>query len=68
MGYLHELRQELEDIIGDQLDEETKKNVLNFVSRKVYDSWKNGKNGGAQGKAKAEQKPPPPNSTSAVSN
>ena len=42
MGYLQELRQELEQIIDNQLDEETKKAVLQLVSARVYDSWKNG--------------------------
>ncbi len=42
MGYLHELHQELDGILGDTLDEETKKAVLKFVRTKVYDSWKNG--------------------------
>ena len=42
MGYLHELRQELEEILGDALDEETGKAVLKFVGTKVYESWKNG--------------------------
>ncbi len=42
MGYLHELHQELEKLLGDTLDEEAKKAVLKFVGTKVYDSWKNG--------------------------
>ncbi len=42
MGYLHELHQELDGILGDTLDEEAKKAVLKFVGTKVYDSWKNG--------------------------
>jgi len=42
MSYLHELRQELEQILGDALAEDTKKAILKFVGTKVYDSWKNG--------------------------
>lgn len=66
MGYIHELRQELEGIIGDQLDGETKKTVLNFVGKKVYDSWKNGVE---HGKAEAQSgQTPQPQQESAAGN
>ncbi len=53
MGYLHELHQELDGILGDALDEDTdtKKAVLKFVGTKVYESWKNGVE---HGKAEAQ--------------
>ena len=47
MSYLHELQQELRELIGD-LDEAKQKEIARFVGKKVYESWQNGV---AQGKA-----------------
>ena len=41
MSYLQELRQELHELLG-EIDEAKQKAIVQFVGKKVYESWQNG--------------------------
>ena len=46
MNYLRELQSALKEIMGDDVDEEMQEEIAKFVSKKVYESWQNGKEQG----------------------
>ena len=52
MGYIKELQAELGEMLG-KLDEEEQKKIIQYVSKKVYESWQNGKE---QGQAPKKQR------------
>ena len=54
MSYLDEMKDELRALL-DGLDEEQQETVIKWVTKKVYDSWKNGVKKGS-GKAEGRSK------------
>jgi hypothetical protein len=41
MGYVHELQEELKQMLGD-LDEEKRHEIVRYVGRKILESYRNG--------------------------
>ena len=54
MSYLDELKNELRDML-ENLDDEQQEIVIKWVTKKVYDSYKNGVKKGGKPSAKKEE-------------
>jgi hypothetical protein len=57
MGYLHDFRAKLEDMLG-KLPPEARADVISFVTEKVYESYKNGRAAGSSTEEERETTAP----------